>query len=185
MEFYDTHAHTLLSFDSKEHPRNYLSPTVNTVAFTEHLEMDYVYVEGGELVPDFDRMRDWQKEWAKEGKQLLLGVEIGYSSGNHDKLSEALAPYAWDLKLLSAHHNKVYDFMDTKADATPEEMIDSYLTQLEEALDYFSDAHQADEHFMRFGDLINLLDKYGVENVAQFHQQQLSLYPLSELKKRF
>lgn len=263
MEFYDTHAHSFLSFDSEEKPKNYLSDTTNVVALTEHLEMNYAYVEGDELVPDFTQTLAWQKEWANEGKQLLMGVEIGYSNGNAKKLKRAIAPFDMDLKLLSTHHNNIYDYMDEHADATPEEMLSSFLTQSEEALDHFadaqifchfdygfrifdmsvnqfstykerlvpilkkvidyglalelnsksiftyenralyeqviplyqelggklfsigSDAHQAEDHYMNFGNLINLLDKYGVESVAQFHKQELSHYPLKELKKRF
>lgn len=153
--------------------------------------------------------------------------------------------------------------MDTKADATPEEMIKSYLTQLNEALDHFSDAqifchfdygfrifdlspkdfkhyeeqlipllkkvikyglafelnsksifgyenramyewiipiyqelggrlfslgsdaHEAESHYLNFGELINLLDKFEVQSVAQFYKQELTNYPLSELKKKF
>lgn len=263
MEFYDTHAHSLLSFDSEEEPKNYLTKNTNVMALTEHLEMDYAYVEGDELVPNFEQTLAWQKEWAQEGKQLLMGVEIGYSDGNADKLRQAIQPYPMDLKLLSTHHNNRYDYMDEDADATPEEMIQSFLTQSEDALDHFSDAqifchfdygfrifdmtlqqfkayeerlipilkkvieyglafelnsksifaydnlalyehviplyqklggtlfsigsdaHKAEEHYMAFGNLINLLDKYQVDSVAQYHKQELSLYPLKDLKKRF
>lgn len=263
MEFYDTHAHSFLSFDSEEDPKNYLAKNIRTMALTEHLEMDYAYVEGDELVPKFDQILEWKKEWSNEGKQLLMGVEIGYSKGNADKLRQAIAPYPMDLKLLSTHHNNVYDYMDEDANATPEEMIDSFLTQSEEAVDYFpdaqifchfdygfrifdmnieqfaiykerlisilqkiiahglalelnsksiftyenshlyeyviplyqdlggtlfsigSDAHKAEEHYMGFGNLINLLDKYNVHSVVQYHKQKLSLYSLTDLKKRF
>ena len=153
--------------------------------------------------------------------------------------------------------------MDEEAEATPEEMIHSFLIQTEEALDYFSDAqifchfdygfrifdmnlqqfkvyeerlipilqkvidyglafelnsksiftyenlalyeyaiplyqdlggtlfsigsdaHKTEEHYMEFGNLMNLLDKFDVDSVAQFHQQALSHYPLKELKRRF
>lgn len=263
MKFYDTHAHSFLSFDSEEDPKNYLSDRTSVVALTEHLEMDYMYVEEKELIPDFNKITEWQNEWKKEGNELLMGVEIGYSHGNASRLKRAIAPYQMDLQLLSTHHNNVYDYMDPKASATPEEMLDSYLNQLEEALAHFpnanifchfdygfrifemneaqfepykkrlipifkkviesglalelnsksifnynnlslyewaiptyqslggtlfsigSDAHKADEHYMGYGELINLLDKFGVETVAQFYGQKLSHYPLEELKKIF
>jgi histidinol-phosphatase (PHP family) len=263
LEFYDTHAHSLLSFDSEEDPKNYLIEDTRVVALTDHLEMDYAYVEGNELIPDFDQIPAWQKEWDSNGKELLMGVEIGYSKGNAKRLKQAIALYSMDLKLLSTHHNNTYDYMDENAEATPEEMIDSFLIQTEEAVDHFpeaqifchfdygfrifdmslqqfkayeerlvpilqkvieyglafelnsksifgyenldlyehvipiyqelggrlfsigSDAHKAEEHYMEFGNLINLLDKHQVETVAQFYQQELSHYPLKELKKRF
>lgn len=265
MKFYDTHAHSFLSFDSEEDPRNYLSDKVSVVALTEHLEMDYAYVEGDELVPDFKQIVEWQKEWQEEGagNELLLGVEIGYSPGNAQRLKRAIAPFDMDLKLLSAHHNNIYDYMDTRVDVSPEAMLDNYLNQLEEALDHFSDAqifchfdygfrifemneqqfepyknrllpifekvikyglafelnsksifgyekralyewaipayqelggtlfsigsdaHKAEDYQKNFGQLIELLEKFDVEHVAQFHQQELSLYPLKELKKNY
>ncbi len=263
MDFYDTHAHSYLSFDSKEDPRNYLSETTRTVALTEHLEFDYAYVEGGQTIPDFQRMLEWQRDWKEEGNQLLMGVEIGYSAGKAEELKKAIAPYPIDLKLLSSHHNNEYDFMDIHVDATPEEMLDSYLKQLSEALDYFpdahifchfdygfrifdmapkdfkkyekhlvpilkkvikhglafelnsksifdyenlamyewaipiyqelggtlfsigSDAHKAESHYKNFGGLIQLLESFQVQSVAQFHKQKLTKYPLHELKKQF
>lgn len=263
MNFYDTHAHSFLSFDSEEDPRNYLSKKTKVVALTEHLEFDYVYVEGGQSIPVFDQMLEWQKAWKEEGNQLLMGVEIGYSKGNQQELKRAIAPYPMDIKLLSSHHNNEYDFMDTNADATPEEMLKSYLTQLSEALDHFSDAqifchfdygfrifdmapkdfkkyeehlvpilekvikhglafelnsksifeyenlamydwlipiyqalggtlfsigsdaHEAGKHYLKFGELIPLLEKYNIQSVAQFYNQELTNYPLSELKKHF
>lgn len=263
MEFYDTHAHSFLSFDSEENPRNYLSATTNTVALTEHLEMNYAFAEDEELIPDFDQILEWQKDWKKEDKRLLMGVEIGYSHGSAKRLKTAIQPYQMDLKLLSTHHNNIYDYMDTKANATPEEMLDSFLTQSSEALDHFSDAqifchfdygfriyemnerqfelykkplisifkkiidkglafelnsksifnynnrslyewaipvyqdlggtlfslgsdaHKAADQYMGFGELINLLDKFDVKTIAQFYGQELSHYPIEELKKRF
>lgn len=263
MDFYDTHAHSLLSFDSEEEPNNYLTDLTQTVALTEHLEFDYKYVEGGQLIPQFEQIIDWQNVWKKEGNQLLMGVEIGYSKGNANRLKQAIEPFEMDLLLLSSHHNNEYDFMDTKVAATPEEMMGSYLSQLEEAVDYFpdaqifchfdygfrifdlspnefnnyeeqlvailqkviqhnlafelnsksifdyenramyewlipiyqslggtlfsigSDAHKATDHYKKFGELIHILDQFGVKSVAQFHKQQLSNYPLTELKKKF
>ena len=265
MDFYDTHAHSFLSFDSEENPRNYLSKITKVVALTEHLEMDYAYVEGEELIPNFEQTLEWQREWAEEknGNRLLMGVEIGYSNGNEDRLKRAIAPYSFDLKLLSTHHNNIYDFMDEKANATPEEMLDIFLTQSEEALDHFpeaqifchfdygfriydmnpnqfkayenrlvpilkkviknglalelnsksifnyenlpmykwiipiyqklggtlfsigSDAHKSEDHYMKFDELIQLLDQHGVESVAQFYGQKLSHFPIVELKNKF
>jgi histidinol-phosphatase (PHP family) len=263
MEFYDTHAHSLLSFDSEENPKNYLSKSTNVVALTEHLEMDYTYVEEDTLIPDFDQMFEWKQAWKKEEKCLLMGVEIGYSHGNADRLKQAIKPYSLDLKLLSIHHNNDYDYMDARAKATPEEMLESFLTQSTEALEHFpdaqifchfdygfriyemseeqfepykerfipifkkmikqglafelnsksifkynnralyewaipvyqnlggnlfsigSDAHQAEDQYMRFGELINLLDAFDIKTVAQFYKQKLSHYPIEELKKRF
>ena len=67
-------------------------------------------------------------------------MEVGYSHGNAGRLKAAIQPYQMDLKLLSIHHNNIYDYMDSKANATPEERLDSFLTQSAEALDHFSDA---------------------------------------------
>lgn len=46
-----------------------------------------------------------------------------------------------------------------------------------------SDAHKADEHFMNFLDSIEILEKFGVTEVAQYQHQELYLYPLARLKK--
>ncbi len=263
MNFYDTHAHSHLSFDSKEDPRNYLTDKTKIVALTDHLEFDFSFVEGGQAIPDFGQISQWQKDWEARDCQLLMGVEIGYSKGNEERLREAIAPYEMDLKLLSSHHNGEYGFMDTSGPARPEEMIDSYLTQLEEALDYFpdaqifthfdygfrifdmkeedykkyearfipilkkvikhelafelnsksmfgyenmamyewiipiyqelggtlfslgSDAHKASDHYYKFGEVIELLDKFNIESVAQFHKQELIAFPVEELKEHF
>lgn len=48
-----------------------------------------------------------------------------------------------------------------------------------------SDAHQVSEHFMDFKELIQLLERFNVEKVAQFSGQKLSLYPLADLKNHF
>lgn len=48
-----------------------------------------------------------------------------------------------------------------------------------------SDAHRVSEHFMAFKELIELLEQFNVTEVAQFKGQELSLYPLEELKNFF
>lgn len=45
-----------------------------------------------------------------------------------------------------------------------------------------SDAHRVSEHFANFDQSIALLERHGVEAVAQFKQQQCALYPLERLK---
>lgn len=48
-----------------------------------------------------------------------------------------------------------------------------------------SDAHEAKEHFLEFGNLVDLLDKFNVTEVVQFKNQELSLYSIDKLKKQF
>ena len=45
-----------------------------------------------------------------------------------------------------------------------------------------SDAHQADDHFLAFDQLIELLEKFDIEKVVQYKNQELSFVTLDEVK---
>lgn len=48
-----------------------------------------------------------------------------------------------------------------------------------------SDAHKVDEHFMRFSESIDLLEQFGVSEVAQYRQGNLYMQDLKKLKDLF
>lgn len=135
MTFYDTHMHSLLSFDSEADPRDYISEKTELLTFTEHLDLENTIFDKRDDIPDFDAIIEWQKEFKKEHNvELLLGVEMGYVPGQEERLREILSKYPFDLILLSCHQNERYDYMDDITGDTPEEMMDHYVDQLYQAV---------------------------------------------------
>lgn len=145
MEFYDQHCHTFLSFDSEETPNSYVELGQKVLTFTEHLDLENPSSDGRDDIPDFATMVNWQQEMKDEGIRILLGVEIGYVPGQKERLDSILAQFPFDIKLLSCHQNRVYDYMDTPATNSAVEsgevMMDNYVDQLLEAVNEFTDAH--------------------------------------------
>ena len=151
MNFYDQHCHTYLSFDSEERPDNYFALGQKTLTFTEHLDLENPVNNGQDDIPDFNQTLAWQREMKeKNDTNLLLGVEVGYVPGQEERLNEILSSYEFDIKLLSCHHNRAYDYMDTKKSnedvESSELMMDRYVDQLLEAVTHFTDV-QIMTHF--------------------------------------
>lgn len=176
--FYDQHCHTHLSFDSEEQPENYISLGQNVLTLTEHLDLENPVNNGRDDIPDFDQMVAWQKSMKEDDVRLLLGVEVGYVPGQKERLNEILSNYDFDIKLLSCHQNRVYDYMDTESTNPKVEaslvMMDNYVDQLLEAVTEFTDV-QIMTHFdygFRVHDvsLDTIKKKYTEKFVAIFEQ---------------
>lgn len=151
MNFFDQHCHTFLSFDSDETPENYLDLGLKTLTFTEHLDLENPVTQGRDDIPDFQQTVKWQGEMKQSHDvDLLLGVEVGYVPGQVERLEDILSSFNFDIKLLSCHHNRDYDYMDTKETNSkveePEVMMDKYVSQLLEAVTNMTDV-QIMTHF--------------------------------------
>lgn len=146
MEFYDTHMHSCLSFDCDESPEAYVDEQTSTLVFTDHLDLANPWDHGQDSIPDFDQLFKWQEDFKKQNIEMLTGVEIGYVPGKAKAIQRVLSPYPFDVAILSAHQNTTYDYMDVDTGKPAEEMINEYLDQLSEALDYFNDC-QIFAHF--------------------------------------
>lgn len=174
MLFYDQHCHTQLSFDSEASPWDYAALNLSVLTFTEHLDLDNPVTGGQDDIPNFNQTITWQDTFVKDySSRLLLGVEMGYAPGQEERLREVMAPYDFDLKLLSCHHNLRYDYMDTAADSNqldePTVMMDQYVAQLLEAIEVFPDV-QILAHF-DYGFRVHALSD---EEVIERYGQQLT-----------
>ncbi|AXY25784.1 histidinol phosphate phosphatase [Suicoccus acidiformans] len=146
MKLYDQHCHSSLSFDSEANPWDYLKHGMDTFVLTDHLDLANP-VTGQDDIPDFDQYQTWQKEiYEQTGVKMLLGVEVGYAPGQAERLAEVLAPYDFDVKLLSCHHNLREDYMEPESPDTPQARMDAYVAQLYEAVTTFEGA-QVLTHF--------------------------------------
>lgn len=179
MNFYDQHCHTHLSFDSEESIDNYLALGLEKLTFTEHLDLDNPVSGGDDDIPDFEQAVLWQQEMKeKNDVDLLLGVEVGYVPGQEDRLNEILSSYDFDIKLLSCHHNRIYDYMDTKETnakvESSEQMMDQYVDQLLEAVTHMTDV-QIMTHFdygfrVHDASLETIQERY-TEKITEIFQQ--------------
>lgn len=146
MEFYDTHMHSCLSFDCDELPEAYVDDKTSTLIFTDHFDLKNPWDHGQDSIPDFTQLFKWQEDFKKKEIEMLTGVEIGYVPGKAKEIQHILSPYHFDVAILSAHQNTKYDYMDVDTGKSADEMINEYLDQLSEALDYLKDC-QIFAHF--------------------------------------
>lgn len=179
MQFYDQHCHTQLSFDSEASPWDYAKLGLDVLTFTEHLDLANPASNGQDDIPDFQQTLNWQKTFSKDyDSHLLLGVEVGYAPGQAARLREVLAPYDFDIQLLSCHHNLRYDYMDTAEHSDkldePVAMMDQYVTQLLEAVQALPEV-QVLAHF-DYGFRVHnvstqwIIERYGEQLIEVFKQ---------------
>lgn len=171
MQFYDTHMHSRLSFDSNEDPVNYINETTEVLTFTDHLDLENTIFDKRDDIPDFDQLFGWQKQFkTSHNVDLLAGVEVGFVPGQKERLEAIVSAYDFDIKLLSCHQNSEYDYMD-EVDEKPEVMMAKYMDQLLRALDEMS-GFQIMTHFdygFRIHDMtVNDIQKYEKNMVAIF-----------------
>lgn len=148
MDYYDQHLHTYFSFDSQERFENYLANNPSFLVTTEHLDplnpaSNYQddYPDYEQYCLEIDRLNQSQRN------RVLKGIEIGYLKQEHEAITSYLSDKFFDLKLLSFHHNGVYDYMDDAVlSKSASELIHEYYTLMLEGLKQFGDA-QVLAHF--------------------------------------
>lgn len=171
IDFYDQHCHTRLSFDSKAQPVDYVGDHTQTLVFTDHLELSNPITKRDDI-PDFDELiRIKEKLKADYGVEVLMGVEIGYVQGREEDIRKILDSYDFDIKILSSHQNRDYDYMDRRPDLDPRSMVDSYVNQLIKSLDHFKDC-QIFAH-LDYGFRVHDL---GVEDIKAYEEEFIYIF---------
>lgn len=138
--FYDQHMHSFISIDSEADPLQYVKGGPKFVVFTDHLELQAPGDPNVDIIPEFDLLLKMTDELREKGTELLLGVEVGYSRGVEGAIDHIFRQYPFKVKILSAHHNGEYGFM-SPVDVPRDEMIDSYVDTLLEAVTSWNDFH--------------------------------------------
>ncbi|MDR1567393.1 MAG: PHP domain-containing protein [Streptococcaceae bacterium] len=136
MKYYDQHLHTDFSYDSEESFERYLEAFSGFIVTTEHFDLANP-VTGEDNIPDYlaytqkvDQLNQ------KFDNRILKGIEIGYFAGEKQRTLDYLDDKDYDLKLLSVHHNGVFDYLDDfVASMDYNEIIPQYLAKLTEAID--------------------------------------------------
>ncbi|GBG97224.1 PHP domain-containing protein [Lactococcus termiticola] len=136
MPYHDQHLHTHFSFDSEADFESYLEAWPGKVVTTEHFDLSNPLTGGRDDIPDFKayfKMLDDLK--ASYGDRLLSGIEIGYYQPREAEIQQILAPWDFDLKLLSVHHNDDFDYLEDKvAEMDFDAICQEYLDKLEYAV---------------------------------------------------
>lgn len=138
--FYDQHMHSYISVDSDADPFQYIKNGPKYIVLTDHLELQAPGDPKVDMTPEFDLLLDIADELNEKGTELLLGVEVGYARGIEGALDHIFSKYPFKVKIMSAHHNGDYGFM-SRVDIPRDEMINSYVDTLLEAVTEWNDFH--------------------------------------------
>ncbi|HHY45172.1 MAG TPA: histidinol-phosphatase HisJ family protein [Firmicutes bacterium] len=146
----DFHTHTMLSPDSSMTVQQVaeiaLSRGLKAVAITDHAEMaDGIFGFQSPHCRSYETYRSTVERAASsdhlKGKiHVLLGVEVGYTTGDHALASEFLDSYDFDVVLGSVHNSPPVDWWNPEGGellrTSPEVGVEAlvwYFTQLEAA----------------------------------------------------
>ena len=110
--YYDQHLHTHFSYDSQANFIDYLENSTGYVVTTEHFDVANP-VTGQTDAPDYGQYASEIAQLNRDyGNRVLKGIEIGYYQPKEAEIVSYLADKAYDLKLLSVHHNGEFDYLD-------------------------------------------------------------------------
>lgn len=131
----DNHLHTHFSYDSEADFQPYLEAFEGEIVTTEHYDLSNPYSQQDD-VPDYEAYsREIAELNSRYGNRIKKGIEIGYYQPREADIIAYLADKAYDLKLLSVHHNGVNDYLDEEvADMDKDAVIQEYLDKLEYAI---------------------------------------------------
>lgn len=134
--YYDQHLHTHFSYDSQADFIDYLENSTGYVVTTEHFDVANP-VTGQTDAPDYAQYASEIAQLNKDyGNRVLKGIEIGYYQPKEAEIVSYLADKAYDLKLLSVHHNGEFDYLDDYvADMDFDLVFSQYLSELSVAID--------------------------------------------------
>ena len=143
MRYYDQHMHTYFSPDSIEHFENYLEQSDKPLITTEHLDFFSQLQATEDVIPDYsaysaevDRLNE------RYNNRLLKGIEVGFTYSDRDEIQAFLRGKAYDLVLLSIHHNGTHNFMILDDNAVPlEENLKEYYDLMLEGVKNFPNAN--------------------------------------------
>ncbi|MDY6065659.1 MAG: PHP domain-containing protein [Finegoldia sp.] len=142
MEYRDQHVHTDFSFDSDEKLENYVALVDHELVTTEHMDLESVYADGGDIDIDYDKYVKTIDDFNQNHKQQILkGIEIGYRSKIHKRIEEKLSQRDYDIKLLSVHESDKYsDYMGSQIiNYDQREVLEQYYTDIKTAVTNFKD----------------------------------------------
>ncbi|MCS4487698.1 PHP domain-containing protein [Streptococcus sciuri] len=131
----DNHLHTFFSYDSKAQFEDYLRAYSGEIVTTEHFDLSNPYSQQDDI-PDYERYcHEIERLNALYGNRIKKGIEIGYFQPREADIKAYLAGKDFDLKLLSVHHNGIYDYLDDKVETLPKDaVITDYLKRLDDAI---------------------------------------------------
>lgn len=131
----DNHLHTHFSYDSQAKFKDYLDAYSGEIVTTEHFDLSNPYTKKDDI-PDYDAYsREIDQLNQAYGGRIKRGIEIGYYQPREADILAYLADKAFDLKLLSVHHNGQNDYLDDEiAERDKDEVIPEYLNLLEAAI---------------------------------------------------
>lgn len=160
-----------------------------------HQNEDYDYMDSVDVQPEImiNKYLDQLLLALNLMKDCHIMTHFDYGFRIHQLMADQLAPYedklmaifqkcadnglAFELNSKSLYN---YDNKDLYEWAIPRyQSVGGTLFSLG------SDAHRVDEHFMRFDESIELLEKFGVSQVAQFNRGKLYFQDLEELNGLF
>lgn len=143
MQYYDQHAHTYFSPDSKELFENYLALTDKPFVSTEHLDFFHPRQMKKNVIPDFvgySRVVDQLN--ILYPNPILKGIEVGYTHRDRHEIKAFLKDKDYDVVLMSIHHNGWHNFMHLGNDDVPvAENLEEYYSLMMQAVEHFPEAN--------------------------------------------
>ena len=133
----DNHLHTNFSYDCQTDFEAYLEQWSGEFVTTEHLDLSNPYLGGPrDDIPDYQaycqKIAQLEQSY---GSAIKKGIEIGYFAPRKADILAYLEGKEFDLKLLSVHHNGVFDYLEEAVfDLKKEEVIPLYLKELTAAV---------------------------------------------------
>ncbi|MDL0111979.1 PHP domain-containing protein [Mammaliicoccus sciuri] len=136
---YDQHVHSYLSYDCEELPENYLKYS-KKVIYTDHFDLNNPMTNFNDDIPNYNKLLEIKDSLEiSEEVDILLGIEVGYSLGDKNKIREYLYNKEYDSIILSCHHNNYYDYMDENIKKSSNDIICDYFNHLYQAVIDMSD----------------------------------------------
>ncbi|MGT2866195.1 PHP domain-containing protein [Streptococcus fryi] len=169
----DCHLHSSFSFDSDQSLEEYLLHSNGLVVTTEHFDLSNPYT-GSDDIPDAEAyFREVDRLNKQYHYRLRKGIEIGYYEPREADILAYLNGKAYDLKLLSIHHNGRYDYLQSDVFDEPwQDVLTDYLSRLEYAIgrvDADVLAH-FDYGFRKLGLTVNQLSQFEEQLKAIFQK---------------
>ncbi|WP_336162228.1 histidinol-phosphatase HisJ family protein [Fusobacterium polymorphum] len=135
---FDQHVHSSFSFDSNEDLENYINVSNNSdIITTEHLDFENPIINYKDSSIDYLKYVGQIKNLNKKySNKFFLGIEIGYTPNSEKRIEDFLKDKNFNLKLLSIHQNRNYDYMCVnKKLISLEVLIQEYFEQIIQALE--------------------------------------------------
>jgi len=141
--YYDQHMHTHFSPDSSEHFENYLALSDKPIVTTEHLDYFVPSQDEDDYIPDFSGYsKEIERLNREHDNRILKGIEVGFTMGDKEAISDYLRGKDLDILLLSIHHNGRYNFMQVGNDDVPlAETLEEYYSLMLEGVQEFPQAN--------------------------------------------